>query len=64
MTPSVLGTMIPPRFIDAVLTETGHHSVRRRPLLAWLVVYCLLALALYAQASDGEMLRDLLEGGR
>jgi transposase IS4-like protein/DDE family transposase len=47
-----------------VLAETGRQSQRHRQLPARLVVYYVLALALYAQASYGEVLRCLLEGVR
>jgi hypothetical protein len=60
----VLTTTIPADLVDAVLAETGRQSQRRRQLPARLVVYYVLALALYAQASYGEVLRCLLEGVR
>jgi hypothetical protein len=56
-------TTIPAELVDAVLAETGRQSRRQRPLPARLVVYYVLTLALYAQASYGEVLRCLLEGG-
>jgi hypothetical protein len=60
----VLTTTIPADLVDAVLAETGGQSRRQRRLPARLVVYYVLALALYAQASYGEVLRCLLEGVR
>src|SRR5215217_7773597 len=60
----VLTTTIPADLVDAVLAETGRQSQRQRQLPARLVVYYVLALALYAQASYGEVLRCLLEGVR
>ena len=60
----VLTTTIPADLVDAVLAETGRQSQRHRQLPARLVVYYVLALALYAQASYGEVLRCLLEGVR
>jgi Insertion element 4 transposase N-terminal/Transposase DDE domain len=60
----VLTTTISAELVDAVLAETGRESRRRRQLPARLVVYYVLALALYAQASYGEVLRRLLEGLR
>src|ERR687893_1358300 len=60
----VLTTTIPADLVDAVLAETGRQSQRQRQLPARLVVYHVLALALYAQASYGEVLRCLLEGVR
>ena len=44
--------------------DTGRQSQRHRQLPAPLVVYYVMALALYAQASYGEVLRCLLEGVR
>jgi hypothetical protein len=55
---------VPGDLIDAVLTDTGRQSRRQRQLPARLVVYYVMALALYAQASYGEVLRCLLEGVR
>ena len=60
----VLTTTIPADLVDAVLAETGRQRQRHRQLPARLVVYYVLALALYAQASYGEVLRCLLEGVR
>src|SRR4029450_9966704 len=60
----VLTTTIPADLVDAVLAETGRQSQRHRQLPARLVVYYVLGLALYAQASYGEVLRCLLEGVR
>src|SRR5215217_5025058 len=60
----VLTTTIPADLVDAVLAETGRQSQRQRQLPARLVVYYVLALALYARASYGEVLRCLLEGVR
>jgi Insertion element 4 transposase N-terminal/Transposase DDE domain len=60
----VLTTTIPTDLVDAVLAETGRQSQRQRQLPARVVVYYVLALALYAQASYGEVLRCLLEGVR
>jgi Insertion element 4 transposase N-terminal/Transposase DDE domain len=64
VTLGVLTTTIPADLVDAVLAETGRQSQRHRQLPARLVVYYVLALALYAQASYGEVLRCLLEGVR
>ena len=60
----VLTATVPAALVDAVLAETGRQSQRRRQLPARLVVYYVMALALYAQASYGEVLRGLLEGVR
>lgn len=60
----VLSKTVPAALIDAVLVETGRQSQRRRQLPARVVVYYVIALALYARASYGEVLRCLLEGLR
>ena len=64
VTLGVLTTTVPASLIDAVLADTGRQSRRQRQLPARLVVYYVMALALYAQASYGEVLRCLLEGVR
>jgi hypothetical protein len=64
ITLGVLTTTVPAGLIDAVLADTGRQSRRQRQLPARLVVYYVMALALYAQASYGEVLRRLLEGVR
>src|SRR5450432_3539659 len=48
--------------IHAVLAATGKESVRQRDLPAHVVVYYVIALALYMQSSYREVLRCLLEG--
>ena len=62
VTLGVLTTTVPGELIDAVLSDTGKQSQRYRQLPARLVVYYVMALVLYAQASYGEVLRCLLEG--
>src|SRR4051794_10133273 len=64
VTLGVLTATIPAAMIDTVLAETGRQSRRQRQLPARFVVYYVMALALYAQASYGEVLRCLLEGVR
>jgi hypothetical protein len=64
VTLGVLTTTVPAGLIDAVLADTGRQSRRQWQLPAWLVVYYVMARALYAQASYGEVLRCLLEGVR
>jgi hypothetical protein len=64
VTLGVLTATVPGELIDAVLADTGRQSRRRRRLPARLVVYYVMALALYARASYGEVLRCLLEGVR
>ena len=44
-----------------MLSDTGKQSRRYRQLPARLVVYYVMALVLFAQASYGEVLRCLLE---
>src|SRR3569623_2069574 len=60
----VLTSTVLAALVDTVLAETGRQSRRYRQLPARLVVYSVMALALYAQASYGEVLRCLLEGVR
>jgi len=48
--------------IRAVLASSGKDSVRQRDLPAHVVVYYVIALALYMQSSYREVLRCLLEG--
>ena len=64
VTLGVLTTTVPAALIDTVLAATGRQSRRQRQLPARLVVYYVMALALYAQASYGEVLRCLFEGVR
>ena len=54
----------PPAQIDAVLERTARSSKRHRQLPAQVVVYYVIALALYAEVSYREVLRCLLEGLR
>jgi hypothetical protein len=48
--------------IRGVLRTTGKQSIRQRDLPAHVVVYYVIALALYMQSSYREVLRCLLEG--
>lgn len=48
--------------MHAVLEQTGRASVRERDLPAHVVVYYVIALALYMRSSYREVLRCLLEG--
>ena len=64
VTLGVLTSTVPAGLVDAVLADTGRQSRRQRQLPARLVVYYVIALALYARASYGEVLRCLLEGVR
>lgn len=58
----VITRTFPAERIRAVLTATGRASVRERDLPAQVVVYYVIALALYMQSSYREVLRCLLEG--
>jgi len=58
----VLSSAISRDRIDAVLTATGKKSLRQRDLPAHVVVYYVVALALFMQSSYREVLRCLLEG--
>jgi hypothetical protein len=58
----VIAKFFPVQSIESILQETGKASVRRRDLPAHVVVYYVIALALYMRASYREVLRCLLEG--
>jgi Insertion element 4 transposase N-terminal/Transposase DDE domain len=58
----VLTKAVPMERIQSVLKETGKASQRQRDLPAHVVVYYVIALALYMQSSYREVLRCLLEG--
>jgi hypothetical protein len=58
----VLATTFPRARVDQVLATMGKGSVRQRDLPAHVVVYYVIALAIYMQASYREVLRCLLEG--
>lgn len=58
----VLTKTIPLAAIQAVLSSSGKASVRQRDLPAHVVVYYVIALALYMQSSYREVLRCLFEG--
>jgi len=58
----VLAKTFPRARVDQVLATTGKGSVRERELPAHVVVYYVIALAIYMQASYREVLRCLLEG--
>lgn len=58
----VLTKMVPQTAVDAVLHRTGTASLRQRELPAQVMVYYVIALALYMQSSYREVLRCLLEG--
>jgi hypothetical protein len=52
----------PPELVDRVIEQTGRAEQRRRLLPARVVVYFVLALALYGQAAYEEVMRCLVEG--
>jgi Insertion element 4 transposase N-terminal/Transposase DDE domain len=58
----VITKTFPDSAIGAVLARTGKASIRQRDLPAQVVVYYVIALALYMQSSYREVLRCLLEG--
>ena len=60
----VLSQMVPRTAVDAALAATGRESRRQRDLPAHVVVYYVIALALYMQSSYREVLRCLQEGLR
>jgi hypothetical protein len=58
----VIAGRFPADAVHAVLAETGKTSERQRDLPAHVVIYYVIALALYMQSSCREVLRCLLEG--
>jgi hypothetical protein len=58
----VITKTFPVSSIGSALSKTGTASVRQRDLPAQVVVYYVIALALYMQSSYREVLRCLLEG--
>jgi hypothetical protein len=57
-----LTSTFPPELVDRVIQQTGRAEQRRRLLPARVVVYFVLALALYGHAAYEEVLRCLVEG--
>ncbi len=64
ITLGVVAKTFPLAMIRALLTETGRASQRERDLPAHVMVYYVIALALYGGVSSREVLRCLLEGMR
>jgi Insertion element 4 transposase N-terminal/Transposase DDE domain len=60
----VIARAVPLDRVQQVLAETGKASERERDLPAHIMVYYVIALALYMSASTREVLRCLLEGLR
>jgi len=58
----VIAKTFPVDKVHALLHATGRTSIRQRHLPAHVVVYYVIALALYMQSSCREVLRCLLEG--
>jgi Insertion element 4 transposase N-terminal/Transposase DDE domain len=58
----VLTRVFPPELVDGVVAEAGRTERRHRLLPARVVVYYVLALALFADSSYEEVMRQLVEG--
>ena len=58
----VLTRVFPAELVDGVVAEAGRREQRQRLLPARVVVYYVLALALFAEASYEEVMRQLVEG--
>jgi hypothetical protein len=58
----VLTRTFPPALVDEVIEAAGKAERRNRLLPARLVVYYVLAMALFSQASYEEVMRSLVEG--
>jgi hypothetical protein len=58
----VLTRVFPPELLDAVVAEAGRAERRHRLLPARVVVYFVLAMALFSDASYEEVMRQLVEG--
>ena len=58
----VLTRVFPPELVDRVVAEAGRGERRVRLLPARVVVYYVLAMALFADASYEEVMRQLVEG--
>lgn len=52
----------PPELVDAVVASTGRTQLRHRLLPARVVVYYVMALSLYSQASYEEVMQFLVQG--
>jgi hypothetical protein len=57
----VVAKTFPPATVKAILAATNKGSIRQRDMPAHVVVYYVIALALYIQSSYREILRCLLE---
>jgi hypothetical protein len=61
MSMSVLASVYPPSSINRVLDASGRHSKRERTLPATLMVYYVMALAIYMQVSYEEIMRVVVD---
>jgi len=57
-----LTSVFPPELVDQVVAQTGRGEQRRRLLPARVMVYYVLALALFSHAAYEEVMRCLVEG--
>ena len=57
----VIATRIPREAVDRAIANTGRQSKRIRQLPAHVMVYYVIALALYMEVAYGEVLRCLVE---
>jgi hypothetical protein len=60
----VITNTFPEKAIRSALTQSGRYSIRERDLPAHVVMYYVIAQALFMQVSQREVLRCLLEGVR
>ncbi len=58
----VLSAVFPPELVDRVVAEVGRTEQRQRLLPARVVVYYVLAMALFSSESYEEVMRNLVEG--
>src|SRR5437763_3024570 len=58
----VLTRVFPPDLVDRVVSDAGRREIRHRLLPARVVVYYVLAMALFSDASYEEVMRQLVEG--
>ncbi len=61
MSVTVLASVYPPSAVNQVLVEAGRQSRRQRTLPATLMVYYVIALAIYMQVSYEEILRVVVD---
>ncbi len=64
ISPGVIAKFFPSEKVREILKETQRTSIRERDLPAHVVVYYVIALALYMRSSYREVLRCLLEGAQ